>query len=85
MHEGVVINILLAVIGFLMGVGTAHIFILKKVNGHDVIIGQHETRISNGERVAGIAHEDHQATLRLLTKMADQNNLLIQKITVERT
>lgn len=80
-----IINVLLAIIGFLVGVGTSHIFILRKVNSHDVTLEQHTTRLRAVERSAETAHSHHDRTLELLTNVVNQNNLLIQKITVERT
>lgn len=81
------IRILFAVIGLLGGVGVAHIAILRRLNetiveqakqGRDIKsafggLEQHDKRL---DRLTSI----QTLTMEHMTKVVDQNNLLIQKI-----
>jgi len=63
-------------IGFCGGIGVAYLGSIRKVVRHCVDI----EHLSEAVRVNA---ENHTKTLGLLTKVVDQNNLLIQKIIAE--
>jgi len=64
------------VVGFCAGIGVAYLGSVRKVTRHCVDI-EHLS-----EAVKANA-QNHTKTLGLLTKVVDQNNLLIQKIIAE--
>jgi len=61
------------VVGFCGGIGVAYLGSVRKVTRHCVDI----EHLSQAVKVNA---ENHTKTLGLLTKVVDQNNLLIQKI-----
>lgn len=76
--ENMILNIVMAlIIGFLGGVGTIHLTIVRRLATQE----QKTLTLEKG-------HEDQQKLigeqLKLLTKIVSQNDILIHKLTVER-
>ncbi len=87
MGESTLVNILFTVIGFLLGLGGMSIWVMKRVDSLAVKMKAAEKDI---ERLDDKDHDLeaqiksavalHTESVKLLTNIVNQNNLLIQKI-----
>ncbi len=84
MGEEWLIRLLILLLGLLGGVGSAHTFIVRKVNRNERDIAVNETRLINVEHQVRANAEMGQKQLELMTRIVDQNNLMIQKIIAAR-
>lgn len=74
------LGLAMTIIGFLGGVGTVHLTVKEDISENDKRITVNEKSINVLERGQITREEEQTATLKLLTKLVDQNNFLIQKL-----
>lgn len=65
--------ILTFIVGLLTGALTVHMVVIPKINRHDV-------KIENIEKNCQGHRDEYKSAIELLTKLVDQNNLIIQSI-----
>jgi hypothetical protein len=87
MTESTLVNILFTVIGFLIGLGAMSIWVMKRVDTLAVKMRAVEKDVERldekddeMQRHIQSAIAIHGEAMKLVTKIVDQNNLLIQKI-----
>ncbi len=89
MSEAITIDVLLAALGFLSGVGVTHFFILKKVNqialAANTLQGQVNTLFRDDATIRQMieaSNANHTRSLDLMNTIVTQNTLLVQKLTI---
>lgn len=88
--EGWIITVLVGFLGLSGGIAFAHFVIVRKLNDISITVATQGRDIKSAYVRIENCERDHRETLHVITNVVDQNkniitqnNLLIQKITVE--
>lgn len=81
--EGWIITVLVGFLGLAGGMALANLWILRKLNEVSIVVATQGRDIKSAYVRVENCEREHRETLRAITKIIDQNTLLIHKITVE--
>jgi len=81
--EGWIITALVGFLGLTGGIALANFWILRKLNEVSVTVATQGRDIKSAYVRIETCEREHAETLHAITQIINQNNLLIQKITVE--
>ena len=72
-------DILFGIIGFLSGGTTIFLIFFRNINRLSILVGQHGIKIDNNKEDCKEAVTIHGKLLDLVTKLVNQNTILIQR------
>lgn len=77
-----IINVLLTLLGLAAGIGVAHFGILRQLNKVKTTVAVHDVQLNSVQTDMDRALESQHQAITLITKVIEQNNLLINQIIV---